>query len=277
MFDLHEQAEQLGIDYEIIVAEDGSRSPVNIIANHKIEDLSNCRHVIRKENVGQASTRNELARLARYDWIIFIDSDAKVIEGSSYLANYIDNIGKADVVVGCLKTPAVNYDPNRTLRFKYETKADGKRSASIRQQHPYSEMSCFNIMMHKPVFLSVLFDSDCREYGYEDVLFGVELEKRGIKVLHIDNPLIHDGLDTNESFIRKSETALRTLKRIRDKVKGGSRVDNVYNKVAGWHMAWAARMCYKMFGGMMRRNLMSKNPSLKVLSLYKLCYYATLK
>ena len=99
--DLHEQAEGLGIPYEILVAEDGSRSQVNIIANHKITELSHCRHIVNKENVGPANIRNLLAREAAYGWIIFIDSDAKV-EKEDFLSTYYQHIGKADVVVGGL-------------------------------------------------------------------------------------------------------------------------------------------------------------------------------
>ena len=64
--DLHEQAEGLGIPYEILVAEDGSRSQVSIIANHKITELSHCRHLVNKENFGPANIRNMLAREAIY-------------------------------------------------------------------------------------------------------------------------------------------------------------------------------------------------------------------
>ena len=97
--DLHQQAETLGIPYEIIVAEDGSRSQVDIIANHKIEELSHCHHHIRKENIGLASTRNELVTIAQYEWLLIIDSDA-VVEKPDFLRTYIQAIGKAEVVLG---------------------------------------------------------------------------------------------------------------------------------------------------------------------------------
>lgn len=275
--DLHEEAEDLGIPYEIIVAEDGSRSQVNIIANHKITALSNCQHIICKENRGQATMRNELAAMARYDWIIFIDSDAKVIRGNHFLATYINNIGKAQVIVGRLQTPAVNYDPNRTLRFRYETDADTRRFAEIRQRDPYAVLTCFNIMMHRETFLQILFDPECHEYGYEDALFGVELEKRGISILHIDNPLIHDGIDTNEDFLRKTETALRTLHGLNGRMCGRSHVENTMNRINHLHLAWAMRLFHFIFSGLIRRNLMSRTPSLTLFSIYKLGYYSTLR
>lgn len=275
VYDLHEQAESLGVPYEIIVAEDGSKSPVNIIANHKITDLSNCIHHIRKNNIGQAATRNELAEMAKYEWLLIIDSDAKV-DKADFLSTYINSIGEEKVICGGLHHQAVNYDPNRTLRFKYETLADKHRSAEERNKNPYNQLSCFNILLHKPTFLQIKFDKDCKEYGYEDALFGVELEKRGINILHIDNPLLHSGLDTNEGFVNKTETALRTLKGLNGKMNGRSHLENAYNKVSSLHLAWLIKVLFFMFKRPMKSNLLSKNPSLVVFKLYKLGYYACL-
>ena len=273
--DLHEQAERLGVPYEIIVAEDGSRSQVNIIANHKITDLSHCRHHVRKHNLGLAATRNELAEMAQYDWLLLIDSDAKV-EKPDFLHTYLNHTGKAEVVVGGLYHQPINYDPNKSLRFKYEKEADKHRLSAERSLHPYQHLSCFNIMLHKPLFMQILFDKDCKEYGYEDALFGVELKKRGIPILHIDNPLMHKGLDTNEYFLQKSETALRTLKKLNGKMESHSHVGKALQRLQKNHVAWAMRLFFKAFKPLMRHNLLSKNPSLFWFSVYKLGYYSTL-
>ena len=275
VYDLHEQAEVLGVPYEIIVTEDGSKSQVDIIANHKITDLSHCMHNVRKENIGLAATRNELAAMAQYEWLILIDSDAKV-DKDDYLKTYLDYAGKAEVVCGGLHHQKVNHDSNRTLRFKYETEADKHRSASERSRDPYNQLSCFNIMLHRPTFMQILFDKDCKEYGYEDALFGVELESRGIAILHIDNPLLHAGLDTNESFLRKSETALRTLKGLKGRMNGRSHVENAYDRLEHLHLVWLIRIVYRVFRKPILKNLLSRNPSLTLLSVYKLGYFATL-
>lgn len=273
--DLHEQAERLGVPYEIIVAEDGSRSQVNIIANHKMVELPHCKHHIRKENIGRAATRNELAEMAKYEWLLIIDSDAKV-EKEDFLHTYLTHIGKAEVVVGGLYHQAENHDPKMSLRFKYEKAADLHRSAAERNVHPYRHLSCFNIMLHKPTFMQVRFDNDCKEYGYEDALFGVELERRNISILHIDNPLLHTGLDSNNGFLQKTETALRSLKSLDGKMGEGSHVVNAYNRLCKWKLTWAMRLFFRLFKEPMRRNLLSKNPSLWCFSVYKLGYYSTL-
>ena len=273
--DLHAQAEELGIPYEILVAEDGSRSQVSIIANHKMTELSHCRHIVNKENVGPANIRNQLAREARFSWILFIDCDAKV-ETADFLATYYQQMGKADVVAGGLLHQKENHDPHRSLRFKYEKEADLHRSAAERSLQPYKRLTCFNIMLYKPTFLTILFDKDCHEYGYEDALFGVELEKRGIPILHIDNPLMHNGLDTNINFLKKSETALRTLKRLNGKMESHSYVGRTMLQLRKYHLSGAMRLFFHIFQPLMRKNLLSKHPSLFLFSVYKLGYYSTL-
>lgn len=275
VYDLHEQAEQLRVPYEIIVAEDGSKSPVNIIANHKITDLSNCIHYIRKNNKGQAATRNDLAEMAKYEWLLFLDSDAKV-DKPDFLSTYLQHLGSAEVICGGLHHQSVNYDPHRTLRFKYETLADKHRSAAERTRNPYGQLSAFNLLIHKPTFQKVRFDEDCREYGYEDALFGVELEKRGISILHIDNPLLHSGLDTNESFIRKTETALRTLKGLNGKMNGHCHVENTYNRIKSLHLIWLVRLFFMLMQKPIRSILLSRNPNLTLFNIYKLGYFSTL-
>lgn len=273
--DLHEQAEKLSVPYEIIVAEDGSHSQVDIIANHKMEKLSHCQHLINQEHVGPAGIRNLLARKASYNWILFIDSDAKVMH-KEFLQTYLNQIGKADVIVGGLRHQKENHDPNKSLRFKYEKEADKHRSAVERSLHPYNKFTPFNVMLRRSTFLCIGFDESCHEYGYEDALFGVELKKRNISILHIENPLLHMGLDNNEVFLKKTETALRTLKKLNGKMERYSYVGRVYRKCCKYHMGWALRSAHTMLWKVLRCQLCSKNPSLFLFSIYKLLYYSTL-
>ena len=180
------------------------------------------------------------------------------------------------MVVGGLRHQQENLNPNLSLRFKYEKEADKHRSAAERSLHPYSKFTPFNVMIRRSTFLCIGFDEDCKEYGYEDALFGVELMKREIQILHIENPLIHMGLDTNEIFLRKSETALRTLKSLGDKMECHSYVGRTYLKFKKWRIDWMIKGFHQLFGKTIRRHLLSSRPSLFWFSVYKLGYYATL-
>ena len=71
---LQRQAETLGTNYEIIVADDGSTDQDTILQNRSINSLPHCRYVERKENVGRAAIRNFLANEASHPFLVFIDA-----------------------------------------------------------------------------------------------------------------------------------------------------------------------------------------------------------
>ena len=53
--ELHRQASAIGgLQFEIVVAEDGSDQPETIARNAEIMGLSHCKHIVREENVGRA-------------------------------------------------------------------------------------------------------------------------------------------------------------------------------------------------------------------------------
>ena len=314
---LHGQAEALGIDYEILVAEDGSKQQDRVVANLKINELPHCRHLRRTENAGRAAIRNILADEARGEWLLFLDSDAKV-EKPDFLAAYLaaanaespephdaqeepdsqqekprDEQEKphdtqaeratarrsnAPVIVGGLYHAAACADPTRALRFRYEHEADKSRGAAQRSLKPYMEFSMFNSMIRSDIFLALRFDEQCREYGYEDVLFGLALQRRGIPILHIDNALLHTGLDTNVQFLGKTEAALRTLAALAPELRECSRVHRLFTRLKRYALAPLLRAAFRLCGKPLRRHLeKSARPSLRLFALYKLLYYASLR
>lgn len=314
---LHGQAEALGIDYEILVAEDGSKQQDRVVANLKINELPNCRHLRRTENAGRAAIRNILADEAQGEWLLFLDSDAKV-EKPDFLAAYLAaaNEGSpeprneqegpdskqekpreeqekphdaqaedatarrsnAPVIVGGLYHAPACADPTRALRFRYEREADRSRSAAQRSLKLYMEFSTFNFMIRSDIFRALRFDEQCREYGYEDVLFGLALQLRGIPILHIDNALLHTGLDTNAQFLGKTEAALRTLAALAPELRECSRVHRLFARLKRYALAPLLRAAFRLCGKPLRRRLeKSARPSLRLFALYKLLYYASLR
>lgn len=273
--DLCGQGECLDGGFELIVADDASDDPGISAALQSLNALPRVRSVRVDSNYGRARIRNYLAELAHGDWLLFVDSDAMVPEVFS-LSAYLDAAQGADVVCGGLRHPAVNPNPAASLRYKYERDADQRRSAAVRNQSPYMQLSTFSLMVRRDVFMAVRFDEACIDYGYEDTLFGAELEKRGMRVLHIDNPLIHMGLEDNPVFLNKTEKALQTLKRIEPLMGTHSELLRFVRKIRSCHLLWAVKIGYRLSRGFLRRNLLGKNPSLKLFAFYKLGYYLTL-
>lgn len=102
--DLQAQASILSstndLEYEILVADDGSTDKNTIEKNREINELNNCRYIERKENIGRAAIRNFLAKEAKYLWLLFLDSDLK-LDNSDFIRNYM--LSKGNVIVGGLK------------------------------------------------------------------------------------------------------------------------------------------------------------------------------
>lgn len=279
---LHRQAEEIQAQqdcnrpYEIIVGDDGSTDAGILAQNRIINTWPNCRFYEHPVNIGRAAIRNRLAEEARYTYIIYIDCDARV-ENDCYLQRYMETALLCPVVCGGLVTTPVLPSANHSLRFRYEHRADRSRSAAHRSRHPYANFSTFNFMIRRNVLLDIRFDERCTQYGYEDALLGVCLQQRGIPVMHIDNPLVHTGIDTNAEFLDKSETALGTLLHLDESIQKEATVSQVARSLRRWHLLPVFRLFHRLFRDMERTNLLGTHPSLTIFSLYKLGYYCSLK
>lgn len=275
--DLQSQLEQAGCDYEIIVAEDGSKDQVSIIHNHRIIDLPHCRHIIRRENVGRAAIRNFLIDEAKGNWLLFIDSDAMMVR-NDFAKNYLDNIDcGVDVIVGGLVNPAQQPSPDVSLRYVYEKSCEYQRTVEYRTKYPYSHFSTFNVLVRRDIAEKNRFDENCREYGYEDALLGVNLMNSRVNVKHIDNPLMHVGLESNEVFLRKTHKALRTLKSLGDAMLPYSHLGQFATKLHKYYFGGVVTMAFLLFKPLLHRNLLSASPNMKVFSFYKLGYFLSIK
>ncbi len=210
--DLHTQCSRLGIEFEIIVFDDCS------LENFKIGNatISNQNNVIYKElhqNIGRAKIRNELAEKAKYPYLLFIDCDAEVIS-DDFIQSYINNCNKNTVICGGISYSPVSPTSNQKLRWEYGRRRE-MTSAQDRAVHPYKSFTPFNFLVPKILFKKIKFNEDIQSYGHEDTLFGFNLKKKNIQIKHINNPLQHNGLDTNEKFLIKTQDALRNLYKIK--------------------------------------------------------------
>lgn len=270
---LHKQGEALGFPYEILIAEDGTDKE-KLHLNAVADNLNNCRRIVKNLNIGRALIRNLLASEAQYPSLVFIDCDA-VVEKEDFLKTYADALKKSKVICGGLYHANTLPNKNCTLRYKYEKEADKRRDAMVRSKAPYDRFTSFNFAIDKQLFNSILFDTSITRYGYEDVLFGKELEKRNIEILHIENRLLHSGLEKNDIFLQKTEQALETLSEIKD-IIGDTPLLRTVNKLSRYHLTGLFMKYWKCNMKRLRRNLLGNSPSLFKFKIYKLGYYISL-
>ena len=91
-----------------------------------------------------------------------------------------------------------------------------KRAAKLRSKDPCRAFSSFQFLATRNILEHVPFDNDLKAYGHEDTVFGLALEQQGIPVIHIDNTLVHDGLEPADEFLDKTRQGLRNLKFLLD-------------------------------------------------------------
>lgn len=275
--DLQQQCEELqaqyghDFDYEIIVADDASTQSDLVEQCELIELLPGCQYVRMQENVGRALLCNWLFQQAQLEYLLLIDADAEVIS-EDFLLRYWQCRREADVIVGGLCTPDTA-PTHCALRHRYELSADAHRSLDYRLSHPYEKFTTFNVLLAKQVVEQLPFDTRCIEYGYEDALMGMELEKAGYKVLHIDNPLLHTGINDSQTFLRNTEAALRNLVRIGSPLTKQSGVVRMHQKLHRLGVLPLFRQGFRLLRQILRRQLLSSHPLLWIFAIYKVGVY----
>ncbi len=270
--DLHFQGLELGIPYEIIVADDCSTDREKTEKNRIVaESHENCRFFALAHNLGRAAIRNYLADKSRYDKLLFLDCDSAV-KDRRFLRTYMEASDKASVVCGGIIHPDEMPQKGVELRYLYEKSASFERSAGFRSKNPYLRFTSFSFLIDRSVFMAIRFDETYVGYGYEDVQFGHELEENGISILHIDNPLAHLGLECSEAYLSKTRQAVMNAFDHKEEIGDSSKLLTHYNKVLKMRMRWIFRIIWTFFQKSMEKNLLGTKPKLRIFSLYKLCY-----
>jgi glycosyltransferase involved in cell wall biosynthesis len=271
--ELHRQATILDIPFEILLADDGSESSIKQ-ANRGIASLHNVIYHEMNHNIGRSRIRNVLAGKARYAWLIFMDCDA-MCPDHLYLEKYVNAIGQHQVVCGGHSYQVVAPGNDKYLHWLFGTYREIKDYKN-RNRNPYHSFMTFNFMISREIFSTITFNESLLGYGHEDTLFGVELKKNNISIKHIDNPLIHLGLQNVDDFLQKTRQGTRNLLKVYTVVKRDSALPEMVKLLKAWAFLHRLRLCrptgrlIRLFESSIVNNLKGKKPSLLMLDLYKL-------
>lgn len=269
-----------GLCYEIVVFDDGSTDESIKSKNLSLEKIPFCRLVFSPHHACRAAMRNAMSRCGKYDWHLMIDARLTLVH-DDFLLRYL----QSGVSVGCAAVGGVCVDGGdksaelycHNLRFRYEKYEERYHSLSERLSNPYKSFRTTNFFYHRSVLQRVAYDESIIGYGYEDVMLGKSLEKAGVKVLHIDNPVAYTSFESNLRYIEKLEEALNTLHAIASELQGYSPLLSAVNHIDSWNMLWSVRCMHRLFGQLERCLLSGNRPKLFMLKLYKLGYYASLR
>lgn len=259
-----------GLRYEIIAADDGSTDRDAVAFNRGIERMAGCRYVVRAENRGAAATRNFLAGISRYGWLLFVDCDM-ALPDDRFIIRYLE-APEAGVVIGGIRTGGTADDVHRNLRCAYERRAQEHHTAEKRSKRPYQSFRSVNFMAERGVMERCRFDERMRRY--EDVRFGRLLEESGVTVAHIDNAVVMEDFESNGCFVAKTEKDMRTLRDFEAEMRGYSRMIDVADVLRRRHILWAVRTWHRLFGRLERRLLTGGKARLRLYDVYKLGCFA---
>ncbi|WP_201981900.1 glycosyltransferase [Hymenobacter rubidus] len=255
---------------EILLYDDGSWEEFRTL-NRPLAALPAVRYHELPRNVGRAAIRNQLAAAAQHGWLLLLDNDS-LLPDAQFLARYAAARNRAAVLIGgtCYEaTPPA--DAALQLRWLYG-QAREARPAAVRQAAPYSQLTINNALIRADVFRQFPLDERLTGYGHEDTKFGVELAAAQVPVLHLDNPVLHAGLEPAAQFLQKSEQAVRNLAQVyrQDGLGTDARLLQTALRLRRLGLSGVASMGLAAAAPRLRRQLLSATPRLRALDLLKL-------
>ena len=272
--EMSRQAEAMAIPYEIIVSED--HSSLHQEENKNITSFPHTKYLEQPQNLGRTKNRELLTQTAIYDWLLFLDADV-LPATTSFLQNYIHEIrDDIDLIFGGITYQEKSPNKNQYLRWFYGKHREAQ-SVEKRQQQPWFVISQ-NLLIKKELFLKANVSKENR-YGLDN-LFSHQLKALEAKIVHIDNPVIHLGLEESSLFLKKSIEAVETSVYYEDlqmMESSLSRLQKSYIFLKRSNLTGLFVAIIKPLKKRMERNLLGTSPSLFLFDLYKLYHYTLLK
>lgn len=278
--DLHSQLSDIQIPFEIIIYDDASREPFPSQNRKACQNLSHVYFMALETNHGRAAIRNMMAGRAYYEHLLFLDCDAEVMS-PHFIQNYVRQLPVKGAMVGGIAYSPIQPNENFYLRWFYGVKREVKPLES-RISAPYHSFSGFNFLINTKIFREIKFNEQILQYGHEDTLFGYELMKRGVEILHINNPLIHNGLESNEGFLLKTLSALKNFRwMLRAELLSDSNLKHnklyqIYHILKKAHLLWPVEKVLALNQRGMSQNLNSNKARIWIFDCWKLLQFIRL-
>ncbi len=276
VLELKQQADLLDIPYEILVQDDCSSKFLD--ENSKINELEHCFFRNNESNLGRTQNRTILANDSKYDLLLFLDADI-MPENRLFLKTYVSNSSeKNSAIFGGITYSKIEPDSSRILRYKYGRERE-EASAFIRNLKPYAYIMSGNMLISKVNFKKCNFKNKVKLYGM-DIFFSYQLFLNKISIIHIDNEIIHYGLESNVDFFDKMLKSIESRKLYLSNEKNIGEVNSLlkyYSIIKKIKLTNLIGFIFKVFKNTIKRKILNNNPNLFYLDLYRLGYICTLK
>ena len=267
---LARQAEATGVPYEIIVRDDASTidtNPKTVI--NTIQFRKN------QENQGRTATRLLLAEEARFNHLLFLDSDVRLVK-DDFVATYL-NLTEKPVVYGGIIYTRETYTPECSLRWHFGNERESL-TAEKRNKTPYKVLISSNIFVQKSFFLELSARFRESRYG-QDLIMGAYFKSLQVPVTHINNQVEHMGLESNETFLRKARDAAGTVYASYENKEFRTYASSLINEFDTWRRFGISRplaLLYKKGHKTAERILSKESPSMFLFDMYRLAYVSHL-
>lgn len=272
---LHDQAEKLKCEYELVLIDDCSTDEFKDINRKTCNELG--KYIELEENVGRAKIRNLFLKHSQQEYLLFLDCDSTIIS-DNFLSNYIEFLKSGrEVVFGGSVYQENTPEKNKQLRWKYGILKESK-PAEVRQQSPNKSFKTNNFVIHRSIFEKIRFDERITQYGHEDTLFGFHLQQNNISIAHIDNAVLNGILEENAEFIEKTETSLISLLHILKYINYDKAfiqdvtILNFHQKIKQLHLTFLVKVLFILSKPIIKSLLSAGFANLTLFDFYKLGY-----
>lgn len=268
------QLDRKEFDWEIRLSDDNSVTSYKASNQNFIDKLNSTQISIFNQelNIGNAANRNFLIAEAKFDWILFLDVDTKPVK-DNFIDTYVSVMKHTskDLISGNIVYDRNNPNP-KLLRWKYGILKEEVDLAE-RMKNPILHLRGANFAIRKSVVIDSDFPMLKEKYGFVDTRFFLQFESSQVEV--IENPVFHLGLESNLDYFNKVKLGIKNALELidsDDEFSDNITIVRAYKKIRFSRLF--LNFMYKKTNQKLKKNLLSENPKISFLQIYKLLYLA---
>jgi glycosyltransferase involved in cell wall biosynthesis len=237
-------------------------------------DAANCPVTLltASANKGRSYGRNHLFKAANSPWVLFLDADMLPLT-RDFLSLYTDYIraDEADIIFGGFK---VKDEPGQadTEIHRVMSIASDCADAAERQALGPKNVASSNLCIRKTVLADTPFDDGFTGWGWEDSEWAARAAKT-YRLLHIDNPALHLGLETTDTLLRRFKTSGHNYDRFTKKHPAIAKSLPLYRWVSRLKKVPAHKWLRPLLKAVVRRPIMPIGLRIKALKLWRASWY----